>query len=237
MVPWQALIDDAMKDLPIGTEEAKRCQDRIIRLGWGLSFPTLKLWRQAVRREVPRCLGAVQKFGFCGCGMLERWIFRLILVHDRWSLTRRNGAEGILVLENVGNKILALRRFRKCFGTLPLSTLDFWIPTPDFLLVVWTGWYWFSMGVQRGVIFDVSVCELLRSPGLWTGFAFASLDFGHDSFVAYSPQLGNTVKKLLRAIASFALIQPDVCHLYLMSFRCQNCIIVRFSSLILINYL
>ena len=39
---WQALIDDAMKDLPIGMEEAKRCQERIIRLGWGLSFPTLK---------------------------------------------------------------------------------------------------------------------------------------------------------------------------------------------------
>ncbi|CAL1135812.1 unnamed protein product [Cladocopium goreaui] len=48
-VVGKALIDDAMKDLPIGTEEAKRCQDRIIRLGWGLSFPTLKLWRQAVR--------------------------------------------------------------------------------------------------------------------------------------------------------------------------------------------
>lgn len=29
----RALIDDAMKDLPIGTGEAKRCQDRIIRLG------------------------------------------------------------------------------------------------------------------------------------------------------------------------------------------------------------
>lgn len=32
-VVGKALIDDAMKDLPIGTEEAKRCQDRIIRLG------------------------------------------------------------------------------------------------------------------------------------------------------------------------------------------------------------
>ena len=96
MVPWQALIDDAMKDLPIGTGEAKRCQDRIIRLGWGLSFPTLKLWRQAVRREVPRCLGAVQKFGFSGCGMLETWIFRLILVHDKsYSQKWRRGHFGV----------------------------------------------------------------------------------------------------------------------------------------------
>lgn len=184
MVPWQALIDDAMKELPIGMEEAKRCQERIIRLGWGLSFPTLK--RLGDKPLGARCLGAVQKFGFSGCGMLERWIFRLILVHE----------------ENVGNKILALRRFRTSFGTLPLSTLDFWIPTPDFFLVVWTGWFQFE--------------SLLRSPGFWTGFAFASLDglAMRVLLLSLSSAWKYCEETLLSCdFASFALIQPDVCHL------------------------